>query len=809
MVANLIRIRVILSLCLALGTIAATANAQVDSVHDWTNNYGSGNYNWFTTTNWDPTTVPGSSDTTRINGYCDPSHYVTINTNGSTAYTSSLTLGTDNGNAGYLLVGSNAGSGGLGPNGHIYVGRNGTGVIVQSGGTVNNYAYGSSENLYLGYGNTGNGAYYLQGGTLWTHDEYIGRDNAVGGSAFFNQTGGQNHIGHSTNSDGKRDLFIGYCGNGITGKGTYRLDGTGQLFLENKDGCIYVGDHYGSNATEGRFEWFRSGGISFGSGGDAKMILDTTINTSTLAMGYDFNIANLQSGGLIPIEGLSNATLEITNGATGSVVSGNNVSQYYLRTGTIGLGGTGSQTGGSLSVNDEYVGYGGTGTFTQSGGTHADTWHLYVGVNAGGNVGTGTYNLNGGTLTVGTLAVGTDFGSGGGTGTIVQTGSSSSHSVNGNVFLGSTTSPGTYKISGGAWNVSGFVSGADNGSIVINGGTVGVAGSISVKNFTLGDTSGYNGTFTLAAGKSLTATNETIGQGGAGVFTQNGGANNCTNLTIGAGSTYTMSGGSLTAGQVLVGQGGSATFNIGSQNPSVSTLTLKNGTVSGAGTITATSGYQVESGTIGANLAGNVALTKSTSGTATLSGACSYGGNTGITSGTLLVDGLLTSSTASVTVGGATLGGTGVINRLLTTSSDSFVSPGDNGIGTLTLSAADTPVMFNGTLLIEASGAGTGYCDLLDVSQGNTGTLNVTNAAVSFDILRVLDDPAYIFLKYDSLSGPFRKVEKLPPNYEIDYDYMGNQVALVLVPEPSTLALLAAGVIGLSARVWRRRKRVT
>jgi autotransporter-associated beta strand protein len=783
----------LLGLCLILGAAVSTAVA-----HDWDN--GNGNYNWFDPVNWNPNSLPSSS-AAAIDTACDPSHYVTINS-GSSAYCYGLTLGASAGNNGYLFEGSGA----LYPYDE-YIGRAGTGTVLQTGGENNNYATGTSYDLMLGYSDGGVGTYYLQGGTVSTHHVYVGRD----GTGYFYQTGGTLQIGHASNSDGLRHLRIGYATSGVDGVGTYRLASTGQLVLANADGNIYVGDHYGSSYFGGgRFEWFRSGGITIGgSGGSGKMVLDSGLNSNTLAMGYDYNIANLQGGGLVPIENLANSTLETTNSATATVVAGNSVSQYYYRTGTVGLAGTTSMTGGSLAVNDEYVGYGGTGTFNQSAGSHTAYWHLYVGAPDGDSrAGAGTYNLSGGTLADGYLAVGTDLAGSGGPGLIVQSGNSR-HDTTNNVFLGNTASgcTGTYKILAGTWNVGGSVSGPSNGTIIINGGTISVGASINVKNFTLGDTSGYNGAFTLAAAKSLTATNETIGQGGTGAFTQNGGANNVTNLTIGNGSSYTLSGGSLTAGPVVVGQGGAATFDIGAQSPSVSSLTLKNGTVTGTtGTITATSGYLVESGSVSAKLAGGVALTKQTGGTVTLTGANSYGGDTNVTAGTLLVDGTLDSSGTAVTVNnGAVLGGTGTISRSLNTSSGSTVSPGDNGIGTLTLRAQGI-VTLNGILLIDVSGAGAGSCDLLDVSGGLTGALDISREAVQFNVLSALNDPAYVFAKYGSLNGTFSGVTNLPAGYTIDYSYAGNQIALVSVPEPSTFILLGIGALGLLTYAWRRRR---
>ena len=69
-----------------------------------------------------------------------------------------------------------------------------------------------------------------------------------------------------------------------------------------------------------------------------------------------------------------------------------------------------------------------------------------------------------------------------------------------------------------------------------------------------------------------------------------------------------------------------------------------------------------------------------------------------------------------------------------------------------------------------------------------------------------LDDPAYVFASYGSLTGSqFASVVDLPSGYQIDYAYQGNSIALIPVPEPATLAL--AAISGGLALALRRRAR--
>jgi fibronectin-binding autotransporter adhesin len=155
----------------------------------------------------------------------------------------------------------------------------------------------------------------------------------------------------------------------------------------------------------------------------------------------------------------------------------------------------------------------------------------------------------------------------------------------------------------------------------------------------------------------------------------------------------------LNTGAVNVNGG---TLALGTNTDTVAAVTLTSGSITGngAGTLTGTS-YDVRSGSASAILAGAVALTKSTTGTVTLSGANTYSGLTTISGGTLTVATTGTiNGTSSISIGagelnynnsttalskgvsfsgtGGTLSGTGTISSAVTISSGNRQTAGSS-----------------------------------------------------------------------------------------------------------------------------------
>jgi autotransporter-associated beta strand protein len=205
------------------------------------------------------------------------------------------------------------------------------------------------------------------------------------------------------------------------------------------------------------------------------------------------------------------------------------------------------------------------------------------------------------------------------------------------------------------------------------------------------------------------------------------------------------------------------------------------GAAGGTGTLTVDPGVTVTYGGViaSAGNTGTQTLVKNGGGALALNGASTFTGVTQVAAGTLT--------------------GTGSLASSLAVSAGATMAPGIGGIGTFTVGGGGT---LAGTLAILVDGTNSGAADLLSVA----GLLDLTapSSTVDFSTLGTLDDPAYVFASYGSLNGTFGTVSNLPTGYTIDYAYLGNFIALVPVPEPTTYAILSGAAMALLIRRRRR-----
>lgn len=619
----------------------------------------------------------------------------------------------------------------------ILIGVGTGGRLDQRAGTA---ATGAGNWLVVGRNAGGNGTYNLAdtsttGGTLTGFGLGSGSMN-VGGSS---TTIGRLLVGDAGSSAGtvnvntsgtlkmeQDDIGI-LLGNGGTSTGNLNLDaGTVQV----NSVATNIGILVGTNGGDGNFRM--SGG------------------TTNISGGVWLGDNNINSQGLLQISGGSfNVTASSAIGSTGS---GQMFIGRGLGQGTMNVSGTANVTiTGSTNIGFTNTATSGTaGTLTVSGGTFTNTGEMRVGSAQNSNTivaaGTGTFNVSGGTATIGGNLV---FGRGNDSGDLV-TGQG-------------TVSGGTLTVAGDL--VTAYAGNNNLSQFTVSGGTVNV-GTTAEKWLHVNQWDSSRGQVTVSSGNLNLNTNSDIrfstgNSVGASSVTLSGGAitsfsgNGTGTATSGvvdlnqaggatANNTFNLNGGTLTIAQVITNNNnGTAVFNFNggtlkAANAGTNFVDLggasQTAKVLAGGALIDTNGYNV---TIPEKLlSGAVSdggLTKSGTGTLTLSAANTYNGATAVNAGSLILTSTGSLATSGVTVAGtASLGGSGSIAGSVT-SAGQLLPGGPSTIGTLTignglsLSAGNIALDLNGT----NNATGAGINDLLAVT-GNVSVSGVVIISPSF-----------------------------------------------------------------------------
>jgi autotransporter-associated beta strand protein len=346
---------------------------------------------------------------------------------------------------------------------------------------------------------------------------------------------------------------------------------------------------------------------------------------------------------------------------------------------------------------------------------------------------------------------------------------------------------------------------------------------------------------TIAGARNVVISN--VIQGGGALFKQNAGT-----LTLAGNTANTYSGGTTLDGGTItlakanaLGTGpltiNAGNLNIGGFNQTVGTVSLFGGAISGTTGLLNGSSYQVQSGTIGAQLGGPGSLTKSGSGITTLTGSNSFSGGTVINGGTLAVNNLLGSGTGSGNVSinnGGTLLGFGRISGTVTNRTGGTISAG-SGVGLL---ATGNEFWFGGStnrweIKDAASTAGVGW-DLLNIAgalsisatSSNKASIDVVSltlaglpgAASNFDntqnyvwtIAQTTGGIAFApgqseLTVFELMTGGF--VNPLSGgSFSVGTGNGGKDLTLIYtVPEPQSWMFLVMGICGyLYGRKWAR-----
>jgi autotransporter-associated beta strand protein len=384
------------------------------------------------------------------------------------------------------------------------------------------------------------------------------------------------------------------------------------------------------------------------------------------------------------------------------------------------------------------------------------------------------------------------------------------------------------------------LNGQTTGTVSVSGsGTLTIgANALQMANYNAGTAAAYWGSnATQSATLNVSGSATVTVAGNIDTVILNGGAGPATSKTVASninitGGSVSVSG-NITRGALITSNGGTAT----------STLKLDGGTLNMtghsigtnvAGVTSPLDNINLYSGTLknvgGVNgVVGGTALIKNwdgtTAGTLILDGANTYSGNTQVANGTLKLAASCTINSSPVidvqsagaldvtafdglggyTIsGGKTLMGTGLVNGSVNVVGTLATgeSPGILTIaGNVNLSGTDAVDINNATV-------GTGYDRLVVNGSPNTVALAGTLALTVNPVFIPSSDVFWIVVNNTSntLSGTFGTVTGLPDGWtvlsNVDYDTTnlspgsGNDVAIVAIPEPATLAMLiiAAGL---------------
>ena len=174
------------------------------------------------------------------------------------------------------------------------------------------------------------------------------------------------------------------------------------------------------------------------------------------------------------------------------------------------------------------------------------------------------------------------------------------------------------------------------------------------------------------------------------------------------------------------------TYNLGGQTVSNTGLVLQNnGTVSN-GTFTSSGALSLKSGSVSAILAGSGALTKSSNGNVTLSGANTYSGGTTISAGTLALTGNGTLGSGTVGLSGGTLdiGTTNQTTGALTLTSGTITGAGSLTSTSYAVKSGEVDSILAGSGALTKSTAGNVTLTAANTYSGNTKIINGTLALV-------------------------------------------------------------------------------
>jgi T5SS/PEP-CTERM-associated repeat protein len=571
--------------------------------------------------------------------------------------------------------------------------------------------------------------------------------------------------------------------------------------------------------------------------------LSSTVNLGNVHVGFGFGTQALTVQNTAAGDGYSEK-LDATIAASGNASAGGSISLLGAGSSSsnllVGLGGSGhtgtaGAVSGTATVTLTSDGTGTSGLGTTSLGTQSVTvtggvYRLAAPNSLGSAVNLGYVHV-GGTFGTQALTVQNTASNDGYSekldATIAASGNASAGGSINLLAAGATDSSSlTVGLGGSAHTgAAGAVSGTATVTLTSDG-----TGSSGLKTTSLG-TQNVTVTGSVYSGKSVWA----AGGGGTwGTLASNFGANwAANNGSPGLDPNFQQSD-TATFGTSVAS--GAATVTLDGASPSLAALTFSN--TNASFTITQGSG-----GTLGLNagsgtapiavqgnhaiaaplaLAGNAAVTTVTAadslalsgaisgpgglqqngpGTVVLQGTGNYFGPTTVNGGKLEVDGWLTNSAVTVD-GGGTLDGTGYLSSV-TVEAGGQLMPGD-APGVMHLS--DSLILESGAKMdYDLDGLPTD--DEISMPLGSVTLNDQQFADFTFTYLAGFKPGTYTLIAAHSIGGTLgADVSGAIDGYSAMLALQGNDLVLNVAPEPSTLALLAAGAAGLLGYGWRRRR---
>lgn len=695
--------------------------------------------------------------------------------------------------------------------GILYVGVNGTGNFVQTGGTASVHGIvldGRTET-------TGIDTFTLNGGTFTVGASGITSGNLNANAAYQINLGAGTLSASADWSSTRLMTLTGSGGNAIVNTNGHAISLAGVLsggggLTKSGSGTLVLS---GANTYSGETR-INSGGVL--------SVADVADNGSASNLGSGSSL--VFAGGVLKFTGTgADATnRNVTISGAASIDVSDPAGNLSLTTAISGSGQRLSKLGpGTLTLNVA------TGTTTLSS---IDA--------AGGNlVLAGSTVLNVDTTRVavnpGLLPGLPDTQPGSGTLTIQD----SASLTTGSMGLGENGSP----------QVVGMI-----GTVNQTGGTVTITGSARFGHWS-NETSTYNlsgGTFSMT-GTPTGVVNPTgvgersgilyLGVDGTGHFVQTGGTASAHGIVLDArgetagiesftlnGGTFTVGPSGITSGSLDANTGYQIDLGGGTLSASANWSSTRLMTLTGAvgNAVFDTNGHAIA---LSGALSGSGGLTKSGDGTLQLTGVNTYIGPTTVTAGTLRINGSITSDVA---VNGGVLGGTGTIGGTVTVAAGGTHAPGasvgeQTAAGAAWLSDGRFEFEINdaaGTaggpdgwdLLTITDGAGTGALDLSGLSAGNPFYIDIISLAGTEPgnaANLIATQPAeWEFVTYEQLVGEFS-----PDLFVLDASGFSNDLgaghfgivqtefglAIAFIPEPGTLAMCLVGLLLLLVR--RRR----